>query len=698
MEKLDPKTDGTTMDIVEENIGKLKELFPDVFTEGKIDFDALKETLGEYLEKEQERYSFTWNGKSLSRRIAQTPSTGTLRPCPDESVNWDTTQNLFIEGDNLEVLKLLQKSYHKKIKMIYIDPPYNTGNEFIYSDNFRDNISNYLELTDQTDEEGRKFSTNTETSGRYHTDWLNMMYPRLKLARNLLSDDGVIFISIDDSEISSFRKLCDEIFGEESFIAQFVWNTEGHTDNQYDVKVNHEYLVLYAKSTNASVGHVVDPNTREESNLWKGFAENSITKNGSANPPSDVILPKGFPCITSTLDLPPNDPNNSFFQKIQETGYITRQMTQDFDVTYPIRKDRMLVANSALVNECKVFSGWANVDKLRQFIRGNCNPIDEENGNILTFYLSEKGVIYYRRDREKARNVVSVLRNMGTTEQMRSALERMGIPFQYPKPKELIEYLLRLGAETGGLVIDFFAGSCTTAHAVFEINQDDNSKRLNFIMVQLPELLDSNDPKQKPGYDFCQQNGLPVNIAEIGKERIRRVIKKIKTEQSEKTKEAKGKLPGMTEETQKLDLGFKVFKLDSSNIIPWDADFDNLKENLYNAVENIKPDRSEADVLYEILLKYGLDLTLPIEARKIEDKTVYIIGAGALVICLADAISLEVVEGIASLYRKEYKDSLQKNNMMMKVVFKDAGFKDDVVKTNAMQILKQAGIEDVKSL
>ena len=287
---------------------------------------------------------------------------------------------------------------------------------------------------------------------------------------------------------------------------------------------------------------------------------------------------------------------------------------------------------------------------------------------------------------------------MGTTEQMRSALERMGIPFQYPKPKELIEYLLRLGAETGGLVIDFFAGSCTTAHAVFEINQDDNSKRLNFIMVQLPELLDSNDPKQKPGYDFCQQNGLPVNIAEIGKERIRRVIKKIKTEQSEKTKEAKGKLPGMTEETQKLDLGFKVFKLDSSNIIPWDADFDNLKENLYNAVENIKPDRSEADVLYEILLKYGLDLTLPIEARKIEDKTVYIIGAGALVICLADAISLEVVEGIASLYRKEYKDSLQKNNMMMKVVFKDAGFKDDVVKTNAMQILKQAGIEDVKSL
>ena len=248
MDKLNPRTDGATPDIVGQNIEKMKKLFPDVFTEGKVDLDALREVFGDYADERQERYSFTWNGKSRARHIAQIPSTGTLRPCPEESVNWDTTQNLFIEGDNLEVLKLLQKSYHKKVKMIYIDPPYNTGGDFIYPDDFHDSIKNYMELTGQTDEEGRRLSVNAETSGRYHTDWLNMMYPRLKLARNLLRDDGVIFISIDDNEVANLRKMCDEIFGEENFLATLIWRRRASSAMaDKNVSADHDYVVCYQK-------------------------------------------------------------------------------------------------------------------------------------------------------------------------------------------------------------------------------------------------------------------------------------------------------------------------------------------------------------------------------------------------------------------------------------------------------------------
>jgi len=267
MDKLDPKTDGATPDIVEQNIEKMKELFPDVFTEDKVDLDALRETLGDYADERQERYSFTWNGKSLARRIAQTPSTGTLRPCPEESVNWDTTKNLFIEGDNLEVLKLLQKSYHKKVKMIYIDPPYNTGGDFIYPDDFRDNVKNYLTLTGQTDDEGGKYGTNAETAGRYHTNWLNMMYPRLKLVRNLLMDDGAIFISIDDCEVANLRKMCDEVFGEENFLANVVWE-KVHTrkNSSKYFSTSHDHVVVYAKTKELWDRHLLP---REDSSAYK---------------------------------------------------------------------------------------------------------------------------------------------------------------------------------------------------------------------------------------------------------------------------------------------------------------------------------------------------------------------------------------------------------------------------------------------
>ncbi len=280
MEKLDPKTDGSSKNIVQENVEKLKTIFPEIFTEGKVDFDKLKETLGEYVEDQEERYNFTWHGKSLARRMAQTPSTGTLRPCKEESKNWDTTQNLFIEGDNLEVLKLLQKIYHKKVKMIYIDPPYNTGKEFIYPDNYRDNLDTYLAYTGQKDSEGYNFSTNTELSGRYHTNWLNMMYPRLKLARNLLCEDGVIFISTDDNEVSNLRKLCDEIFGEENFIAGLIWKKRDGAPNDRKMGNIHEHIIVYGKNrlanstrTMAEESFNLMPRTDKANSQYRVFKE-----------------------------------------------------------------------------------------------------------------------------------------------------------------------------------------------------------------------------------------------------------------------------------------------------------------------------------------------------------------------------------------------------------------------------------------
>jgi adenine-specific DNA-methyltransferase len=673
------KEDGESLNVIDENIETLKSIFPDAFTENGVEFDTLRQLLGDQIADGEEKYGLTWHGKKKARQIALTPSTGTLRPCPEESVDWDTTQNLFIEGDNLEVLKLLQKSYAGKVKMIYIDPPYNTGKEFIYPDRYQENLDTYLRYTGQKSGEGFKLSSNTEGSGRYHTNWLSMMYPRLKLARSLLSDDGFIFISIDDHEASNLRKLCDEIFGEENFVSQFVWNTEGHTDNQYDVKVNHEYILLYSKSAIASVGHVVDPNTREESNLWKGYAENSITKNGSANPPSEVLLPKGFPCKVDHFQLEANKPSEAFFEQVSSIGYITRELTKDFDLTYPIRLDEMSAENGELVAPCRVYAGWANVEKLKSFIKGGCKPIDEGDGNTLTFYLSERGVVYYRRDRDKARNVLSVLRNVGTTEQMRSELERLGVPFQYPKPKHLVRYLLQIGAGSGGYVLDFFAGSCTTAHAVFENNLNAGHV-VNFIMVQLPEPIDESDAKQKPAYDFCAKLGAPANIAEIGKERIRRNAEEVKSQMSD----------------AECDFGFKVFKLDSSNIRAWNPDASDLEQSLLDHAEHLVEGRSEQDVLYELLLKRGVDLTVPIEDKEIAGKTVYSIGFGVLFACLDDQITKDEIEPLARgivAWHKELEPASD-----TQVVFRDSAFANDIAKTNMTAILEQNGIAHVRSL
>ena len=303
-----------TTDMVDENIKRIGEMFPNCLTEVKdekgrpqvaIDFDQLRQELSKNIvEGPEERYQFTWPDKRNAIRLANAPTTDTLRPCREESVDFDNTQNLYIEGDNLQVLKLLRENYLGKVKMIYIDPPYNTGNDFVYNDDFSQSAGEYVHNSGQEDEEGYQMVTNTESNGRFHTDWLNMIYPRLKVAKDLLSDDGVILISIDDNEVDNLRKICDEVFGATNFISSFIWNTDGHTDNQFIIKTNHEYVLVYCKLINSvDIGWVIDPNTRQESNLWKGFAENSITKNGPKNPPLYITLKKGFPCKAASLDL-----------------------------------------------------------------------------------------------------------------------------------------------------------------------------------------------------------------------------------------------------------------------------------------------------------------------------------------------------------------------------------------------------------
>ncbi|CAK3803598.1 adenine-specific DNA-methyltransferase [Vibrio crassostreae] len=676
MEKITGSSpEAKSLDITNQNIEQLKQLFPDVFSEGKIDFEALRAVLGEEIDDSEERYNFTWNGKTKARQIAQTPSTGTLRPCKDESVNWDTTENLFIEGDNLEVLKLLQKSYHKKVKMIYIDPPYNTGKDFVYKDNFHDNLQNYLELTGQVDSNGNKLSTNADTSGRYHSDWLNMIYPRLKLARNLLRDDGVIFISIGDDEQSSLKKVCDDIFGEMNLLGQFIWNTEGNTDNQYKVKVNHEYVLAYYKNarfSDAAVGYVIDPNTPEDSNLRKGFADNNINKNNPANPPSIIELPIGFPSSEETLFYSKKNVDEDFFEVAYRDKYISEQLKSDYQLEaksgLPVKLDDLVVENGVLVKPCRIFVGVANKNKLIEFINNEMKEIPDENGEMISFYINANAGVRYRKKRDKARNILSVLRGFGTTEKNKTMLKKQGVYFDYPKPYQLLEYLLQIGCENDdGIVLDFFAGSSTTAHSLMKFNATDGGNR-KFILVQLPEPVEAKSEAAKNGFRL---------ISDVSKLRIKSAPLLI-SEHLQATN---------------YDSGFKVFKLDETNVRPWDADFENLELVLQQAEKSIKADRSSEDVLYEIFLKYGYDLTTPVDTEVVNGKSVFVVGAGALFVCLDNDITTETVEGIVKL-----KEDYDPEDDAIQVVFKDEGFADDRVKTNAFQILKQADIEDVKSI
>jgi adenine-specific DNA-methyltransferase len=640
----------------DDRLAVIRAALPEVFQEGKIDFDALRRSLGDWVDPGPERFGLTWPGKAECIRVIQEPSIGTLVPMSEESVEWDSTQNVVIEGDNLEVLKLLQKAYYGKVKMIYIDPPYNTGKEFIYPDNFREGLADYLRYSGQVDEEGLRLTANAETDGRYHSKWLSMMYPRLFLARNLLREDGVIFVSIDDHEIHNLRALMNELFGEENFVACLVWNAEGHTDNQFQVKVMHEYVLVYAREASRfEAGYFIDPNTRSESNLWRGVAENSITKNGPKNPPSWITLPVGFPCAVDQLDLPPTGLTPDEWQLVEELSSITRELSGRLRLVFPLRKSPLVVRDGRLSHAVAVYSGWANAEKLRRFIDGECAPLAESDGSSLEFYLSDRGVVYYRRHREGlARNIVSVLRNVGTTEKMRSELESGGIHFDYPKPRELLDALIQIGgASDNDLVVDFFAGSGTTADAVLRINSGpDGPSALRFLLVQLPE----NAREARGG-----------TISATTRDRVRWVCET---------------LAGSSRALLKphaADLGFRADRLSRSNFSVWPGEArgpEEIAEQLALSVEHVLDGSTEWSMLTELLLKAGYPLTCSVAELDFASVPGYSVSEGALFVCLAPQLTIEAFEAMA-----------ERDPAMILVL--DSGFGgSDELKVNALQTVR----------
>lgn len=677
---------GKTPDIGEENIKKLMTIFPEVVTEGKVDFEKLKQVLGEYVDDSNERYNFTWNGKGRALRLSQTPSLGTLRPCKEESKNWDTTQNLYIEGDNLEVLKLLQKSYYGKIKMIYIDPPYNTGKDFVYKDDFYDSIENYKRITGQIDGNGKPISTNTETSGRYHTDWLNMMYPRLRLARNLLSDDGVIFISIDDNEVHNLRKICDEVFGEENFInilSVKMKDNAGASGGGEDkrLKKNIEYILLYTKDYNAIEPFNAVYSYKEITELLNEYRNNNISWKYTS-----ILYYEGDKrYLTSTVDGDGNEIKifervNPVYksvsqimreENISEKEVYYKYFNKIFTTAMPQSSIRVRVMEAIDKTESKedlysieyVPKSGRNKGKIyEQFYKG-------KNKRLLTWFKDVAEIIdgdVYKKD---------IKGTYWDGYNLNNLTKEGNIKFENgKKPLALIMDLIKMVASNNDIILDFFSGSATTAHAVMQLNAINQSK-LKFIMVQLPEVIKPTTKENEEYIRYLKSEKLKPIVTEIGKERIRRAGEKIKQEYKDKA--------GI----ENLDIGFKVFKLDTSNIRKWQPDYDNLEQSLMDYVDNFVEGRTEFDVVYEIMLKYGLDLTYPVDEFTIAGKKVYSIGYGMLMICLDDEITTDVARGILAKIKELSPES-------SRVVFKDNGFKSDSNKTNIKEILKSGGIEE----
>lgn len=606
---------GLSMDIEAENKARLQAVFPECFTEGKLDIDKLLSLCGEYITDDFEKYEFKWKGKSECLRLAQRRSTATLRPCPSESVHFDTTQSLYIEGDNLEVLKLLQKSYFRKVKMIYIDPPYNTGNDFVYEDDFADPMRRYMEVTQQTTK------SNPETMGRYHTNWLNMMYPRLRLAANLLRDDGVIFISIDDGEQSNMRKLCDEVFGEENFMAQIIWQKV--YSPRMDVQgfsTSHDYVLCYVKSNVESIRQEAFTQNAAQFNFTdlangQKYRRRSIRKEGSHSTRSER------PNLWFALPAP--DGTEVYPYKPDGTEGCWRWSME----TYKENEQK------GIVEWVRTENGWQAYAK--QYLDTDALKPPE------TLWLHQE-----------------VGHNHAAAEELKKLLD--GKVFDSPKPKELIIKMLKLATypDNSDIILDFFSGSATTAHAVMQLNAEDGGNR-RYICVQLPEVCGEKSEAFKAGYK---------NICEIGKERIRR---------------AGAKLAG---DHPALDVGFKVFKLDTSNMKLWDdtpiegGDVATLFDRIDGHIDGLKPDRSDEDLIFEILLKMGYPLTAGLAALDVDGLTVYKVEGGTMLVCLQEGITAEHIEQMAALSPQ-------------KIVLAGRGLADSSTKANAFYLLENRGIE-----
>lgn len=601
-----------SVDITEANIEKLKKLFPEILTDGeKIDFNKLKLILGDEVDDEKERYSFTWPGKRDAILGAQQPSKGTLRPNIEKSKNFDSTENLYIEGDNLEVLKLLQKSYNNKIKVIYIDPPYNTGKDFVYKDNYKSSIDNYLEQSGQVDSEGNMVSTNSESNGRFHTDWLNMMYPRLKLARNLLTDDGVIFISIDDGELANLKKICDEIFGKQNMVADFVWQKKkGGGNDSVHVATEHEYILLYAKNKTklspffGEYDESYLKRYKEEDEIGRFYWDTFKRKSGKQYYP--ITAPDG---IVLQYD-----------EKGNEISWLRSE---------PRFKEDLEEGEIKFV---KGMGGWS---------------------------------VHFKQRLPKGKKPRSIIMDKGTTsngsEELLEIFNRD--VFSNPKPTTLIKYLISMIDKKDSIILDFFAGSSTTADATMALNAADGGKR-KYITIQLPEKLDNTSADANKEFN---------SISDIGSERIRRAGEMIV-----------GVKPELKDT---LDIGIKYLKLDKSNIKEWSTDFDNIETDLFEEI--FIEGRTELDIVYEIMLKNGLELTLPMDTFKVNEKTIYDIAFGSQFICLANDIDMNVAQAIIRKRDEHGK------GIVSGVVFKDSGFNgNDSNKLNSIQLLIDAGFTE----
>lgn len=644
MEKLKLHTPNLTA----ENIMKLAALFPNCVTETAdektgqtkraIDFDQLRQELSDHVvEGPRERYHLDWPGKREALLAANAPIAKTLRPCREESVDFDMTKNLFIEGDNLDALKLLQETYLGKVKLIYIDPPYNTGKDFIYKDDFAEDCGKYLARSNQKDEYGNRLVANTEATGRMHSDWLSLMYSRLRLARNLLKDDGAIFISINHKEIANLRKIADEIFGEENMLCLFAWRTDGNFDNQAKFKYCHEYIIAYARQE-AAFEHplVVDPGTPPDSKIFRPEIRNTIVKNGSKNPPSEITLPIGFPAAF-------------------ESGAISVRSD-----SWPHIREEVVAESGKLSRSAKVFSGWSSKELLEAFIGNKCQAILDAKGQETTFEITSTGAIEAIKVRGEPSHVISVLSGFGGPQKATSDLLELGVPFDdYPKPVELIKYLASMVRGKDFIAIDFFSGSATTAHAILKLNAEDGGNR-TFIMVQLPEPCDESTDAFKAGYK---------TIAEIGKDRIRRAGKQI------------------WESQKSVDTGFRVLKIDTSNMNDvYYAPDAVTQDQLSLHTDNIKEDRTPEDLLIQVLVDWGVDLALPIAQQKIAGKTVFFVDGNALAACFDPNITEDLVKELAK--RKP-----------LRAVFRDSSYASDSTKINVAQIFKLLSPDtDVKSL
>ncbi len=618
-------------DGVADNVAQLARLFPEAVADGVVDFDVLRELLGAAIDDgdDDEKYRLTWSGKRRARRRGVTPTTGTLRPAAEESLAWDATRNLMLEGDNLEVLKLLQKSYAGQVKLIYIDPPYNTGKDFVYPDNFRDGVTHYLRLTGQIDANGDKLRSNTDASGRFHTNWLNMIYPRLKVARALLREDGIIAVSIDHGELANLQKVMDEIWGEENRFA-ILTRRAMHTvrNSSKDFNQHADFLLVYGRNKE-----------------W--FAESPQRylrqpQDKSASYPYDDGDGRG------PYKLDPLHARNYYepYRHTFRNGVVWEPPTG----SYPRYSRETL----------------ARMDEQGQVVFENGEPKGKR-------YLSDvqEGV---------PPNTILAPEDVGfNSHGTRELREVMGADkvFPQPKPMRLIKYLLQLANDPDAIVLDFFAGSGTTAQAVLEQNLADGGAR-RYVLAQLPEPVSKENHNQALTAGFLESIGRPLTIAELTKERLRRAARKLE--------------PGAAG----ADLGFRVFKLDTSNVRAWEPDRANLKQAVLDYVDHVKPDRNEDDLFYELLLKLGYDLCVPVVRRRIAGKRVTVVAGGELMTCLAESIAAAEVDELC-LGMVALRDELEAADDLA-VVFRESAFGDDVSKSNVMEILGQYDFKDLRSI